>query len=551
MNTIFEQPFQDKSKMKLLVRAHAGPGVGTGHVMRTLALGQAWKRLGGTVAFVSGELPIGLVAKIQSEKFDFYKLDNPLCESEDAKQTADLAMDLGADWIALDGYLFDDNYQAELSSTDCRLIVIDDYQHADHKHADIIVNQNAYANAENYQRSSTAKILAGPSFALLRSEFNAFATNQSVDQFAQPTSSPTCSSTKHIVKQARRILVTFGGEDADNWTLKTLQVLSDLNRKQLIVDCVVGACYQHMRELEVFKKTANMSLRIHRNVDRMSALMHRVDVAISAGGSTCYELARCGVPTIVASIADNQVPVAMAMSRLGVMISLDELGATGQRAHSDPTKRLTSTIRKLLNDYDTRKTMSELGTALVDGNGGFRIASQMASMLCSFRDAQYEDAELLWQWRNDPEVRSVSFSQDVISLDSHRDWLAKRLDDSGTKIWIAQDQSHRPVGQIRFDSHVDGQISVISIILDQSVRGRGLGQHLIEKACRAFFDSNSSQEIVAQIKPGNTASERAFRRAGFVAIEPMIIDGKIANQFVLARNETDEIASEPRLRRSA
>ena len=548
MNTIDEQPLPDKSKMKLLVRAHAGPRVGTGHVMRTLALGQAWKRLGGTVSFVAGELPTGLIAKIQSEKFELYRIDNSQCDHEDAKETAELATDLSADWIVLDGYQFDDDYQAELSHTQSRLIVIDDYQHASHQHADIILNQNAYANPETYRATSPAKILTGPSFALLRSEFSAAAS--SAERSASENPNPRPGSSKHIVKQARRILVTFGGEDADNWTLKTLQVLSDLNQKQLIVDCVIGACYQHIGELEVFKKTANMSLRIHRNVDRMSALMHRVDVAISAGGSTCYELARCGVPTIVVSIADNQAPVAMALSRLGVMISLDEFGISGKRKSADPTKQFTTTIRRLLNDYETRKTMSELGTALVDGNGGNRIASQMASMLYSFRDARTEDAQLLLQWRNDPEVRSVSFSQDVISLESHRNWLSKRLDDSDTKIWIAQDQSGRAVGQIRFDSRDEGETGVISIILDPTVRGRGMGPHLIAEACRAFFDSTMGQKIVAQIKPGNIASERAFRRAGFTSIEPLIIDGKIANQFVLLREEATTV-SETKLKRSA
>ncbi len=527
--TNYRAPVKNAGGMRLLVRADAGPSVGTGHVMRSLALGQAWKRLGGSVAFAIGELPSGLIARVASEDFDVYRLQNDCCDSKDANQTAAIAESLSAKWIALDGYRFDDAYQATLAQSECRLLVLDDYQHANHENADLIVNQNAYADAQRYRETSQARILAGPSFALLRSEFNANEFDH-----ADPGIS---NSSKHIVKQARRILVTFGGEDADNWTLKTLEVLSNLNRKQLIVDCVVGACYQHGPELELFKKTANLSLRIHRNVDHMSALMHRVDVAISAGGSTCYELARCGVPTIVASIADNQIPVALALSQQGVMVSLDEFTGTGRHNISDPMKRLSKTIRRLLNDYETRKTMSELGIKLVDGQGGRRIVSQMASMLCSFRSARNDDAELLWRWRNDPEVRSVSFNQDVIPLESHRNWLARRLDDTETTIWIAEDQSGQPVGQVRFELTADNQTGVISVILDQAIRGRGLGKHLISQACWAFFNSSSAQQIMAQIKPGNIASERAFRHAGFVSIEPVIVDGKIANQYVLVRSD--------------
>ena len=540
-----DQPFQGSNKMLLLVRADAGPSIGTGHVMRTLALGQAWKRIGGSVVFVGGELPNGLISRIQAENFDVYKLDNSSCNLDDAKETADIASSLGADWIAIDGYRFDDAYQAILSRLDCRLMVIDDYQHANHENADVIVNQNAYADPECYRITSSARTLTGPSFALLRNEFTATAVEQSnLENSVEP------QKQKHIVKQARRILVTFGGEDADNWTLKTLGVLSSLNRKQLIVDCVVGACYQHSAELEIFKKTANMSLRIHRNVDHMAALMHRVDIAISAGGSTCYELARCGVPTIVASIADNQIPVALALSARGVMISIDEVKTGATTRNYDPMKRLTKSIRRLLNDYETRKTMSELGSKLVDGNGGHRIATQMASMLYTFRGARSEDAELLWQWRNDPEVRSVSFNQDVIPLESHRNWLAKRLAGTDSTIWIVEDQSQTPVGQIRFD-HQEANTGVISIILDQAVRGRGLGTHLIKAGCQAFFDSTQAREVIAQIKPGNVASERAFRGAGFVSIQPIIVDGKIANQFVLPRNESGGNRDSQPLRRSA
>jgi len=92
---------------------------------------------------------------------------------------------------------------------------------------------------------------------------------------------------------------------------------------------------------------------------------------------------------------------------------------------------------------------------------------------------------------------------------------------------------------------------VISIILDQAIRGRGLGKHLITAGCQTFFDSTTTQEIIAQIKPGNVASERAFRGAGFVSIQPIIVDGKIANQFVLARSDTTEKHGSQPMRRSA
>lgn len=522
--------------LKLLIRADASPEIGTGHVMRTFALGQAWRRLGGSVTFVCGQLPKSLVLKIENEGFGIFQVTNANGDIDDANETAKIIADLQPDWIAVDGYRFDDDYQSAIKVTDSLLMVVDDYRHAEHANADLVLNQNAYAKLDDYRTLSQSRILTGPSFAILRNEFlNGLPSHQ--------------TRGKHIPKTARRILVTYGGSDEDNWTLKTLKLLSDLNRKRLIVDCVIGACYAHLRELETFKKTANMSLRIHRNVNHMSTLMEHVDLAISAGGSTCYELARCGVPGIVVSIADNQVPVAQAMDDYGTMVSVDR---ESNHLMSDPveerTKRLKKIIRRILNDFELRQTMSNRGMTLVDGQGGSRIAKEMAAHLFSFRLATAEDAEMLLNWRNDPEVRSVSFNDAAIELDSHIKWLGRRLNDPNTAIWVAENRDRRPVGQVRFELNDSGTQAIVSIIVEQSMRGRGVGKVLIALASEEFFESSSASEIVAQIKPGNVASEKAFKAAGFQLTEPTIVNEKIAIQMKLVRDRQPEHTS---VRRSA
>lgn len=506
---------------KLLIRADAGPVVGTGHVMRMLALGQAWKKRGGSVAFAVGAIPNGLLARIQTESFDVYRLENSKSDAADARETLELALQIQPGWIGLDGYEFNDRYQSALRESSAKLLVLDDFNHSTHSNAHLIVNQNIYANPTAY-RNSSAFLLTGPRYSLLRSEFRAALTP------AKPTA-----------KEARRILITFGGADSTNWTLRTLRVLSKLDRKKLVVDCVVGACFSHTREVEEFKKTANLNLRLHRNVDRMSALMARADLAISAGGSTCYELARCGIPTLVVSIADNQVPVAQAFNEHGAMISVDEHEPVDDTVERR-TERLEKTLKRLIRNYELRKNMSETGMRLVDGNGGARVCQAMSKMQFSFRAAQTEDAKQLWHWRNDPEVRSVSFNQEAIELESHRKWLGKRINDPNTKILICESEDRKPLGQVRFDISDNGKEATISIIVDQAMRGRGLGKTMIDQTCSLLFQTSSVESVLAQIKTGNTASERAFRAAGFSPIEPAIIGGKIALQYQIRRPLDEE-----------
>lgn len=525
----------DSDQPKLLVRADAGPKVGTGHVMRTLALGQAWKRRGGNVTFVCGELPNGLVKRIEAEDFHCYKIKQDHCDALDANATTEIAFIVQPHWIVLDGYRFNDAYQQTFKKIDARLMVVDDYQHAAHRNADVILNQNLGALSGHYAGSSQARILTGPEYALLRSEFA---------DFKHDLRNP-----RQIPNEAKRILVTFGGADPDNWTLKTLQVLSSLGRKNLVVDCVIGAFYKHLDELAKFKKTANLSLRLHRNVDRMSSLMDQVDIAISAGGSTCYELARCGVPSIVHSIADNQQSIVKSMSRNHVMISIDDEDEPSTLAQRE--SRLARSVRQLINNPERRREMSVGGMQLVDGRGANRIALQMAAFNYRFRAANRQDAETLWRWRNDPEVRSVSFDENLIPFERHQGWLDRRLQDPNTILWIWEKSSGEPVGQVRFElTEENPAIALISIIVDQSRRGRGLGTALIVAASDRLLESNIATRIVARIKPGNAPSEKAFRAAGFHAIEPVIANGKMAFQYALC-HKTGTAKSPSTLKKSA
>ncbi len=486
------------NQLKLLVRADVGAAVGTGHVMRMLALGQAWKQAGGEVKFVCGKMPVGLIKRIESAQVQIHQIRNDRCDGADAGETIEIASAMEPDWIVLDGYQFDDTYQHVVKNSGARLMVVDDYQHASHKHADLVINQNCYAKSDQYSNSGPTRYLVGERYALLRNEF------------AAPFES--WQTTRASANQVRRILVTFGGADPDNWTLRTLQALSDLKRKRLSVECVIGACYEHAAELEMFKKTTALSLKIHRNVDRMSGLMAHADLAITAGGSTCYELARCGTPAIVVSIAENQKRVAEAMHQNQVMISIDHLPADSVETGASRESRLIFAIRRLLDEPELRREMSLRGAQMINGNGAARTVQQMVASLYHFRPATMADSELMWQWRNDAEVRSVSFNKKLIPFEKHQNWLQNRLGDPDAATWISEDIHGTPVAQIRFDFNDHDQTALISIIVNQAKRGRGLGKLLIASACQQMFENSPAVRIVAQIKPSNTASGKAFRR---------------------------------------
>lgn len=125
------------------------------------------------------------------------------------------------------------------------------------------------------------------------------------------------------------------------------------------------------------------------------------------------------------------------------------------------------------------------------------------------RPVRPEDAGLLLQWRNDPETRSASVQRAVVTAAEHARWFQQKLADPRCQILIGFVDGV-PVGQVRFDLS-DGE-ATIAIVVAPAERGRGHGASLLREGCRAV----SASRFVARIRPENTASLRAFAKAGFV-----------------------------------
>lgn len=511
--------------MHLIFRADASPRIGSGHIMRCLALAQAWQDGGSpehrrpehrAVRFAMAGESRSLEARLSAEDMTVERLTAAPGSAEDADRTASLARDLGAEWVVVDGYHFGADYQQRLKAAGLRVLLIDDEGDSGHYSADLVLNQNISAREDLYaDREPCTGLLLGTRHALLQRHFLAYRDWQ-----------------RTIPDRAAHLLVTLGGADADNVTLKVLRALGELAASELVVTVVVGGGNPHAQALRRQIADFPIPVTLRFDVSDMPDLMASADMAIAAGGITAWELAFMGLPSLSVVLAENQKANVEGLARAGVT---EDLGEHETLSTSAIVERLSG----LLASPQGRRAMSERGRELVDGHGARRVVEQLDGPVLSLREAQSADCRMVWEWFNDPVVRASSFSSDPIAWEEHLAWFDACLRDPAGVFYIVLDAEGQAVGQIRFKIE-DGGEAVAAVSLAGSSRGKGLGSRAIALATERVLARDDLREVYAYIKPENSASVLAFERAGYELKGRTTIKGQPALQY--ARRKYGEVS---------
>ncbi len=369
---------------RVAVRADASIEIGSGHVMRCLALAEELRRRGVDVVFIARQCPGDLNAYIEGRGFEVRRLSLMTVSggkstlttapranwqsydwSKDADETLEALQAEVIDWLIVDNYALDWRWESRFRGHVQGILVIDDL--ADRRHeCDALLDQNLQSDMDTRYDSLVpdgCAMLLGPRYALLRPEFCRIRANTG------PRSGVV-----------RRILISFGGTDPTNETVKAIEAVRDAGVTAEEIDVVIGRNNPHREQVKALCGK-QQGVTLHIQAENIAELMAQADLAIGAAGVSTWERCCLGLPAIVIVVADNQAGIAQEADQRG---AISNLGKSDQVSTAD----ISSELASLCVNHRSIAAMSESAMRLVDGKGLIRVACELRarmkiSILCS------------------------------------------------------------------------------------------------------------------------------------------------------------------------
>lgn len=477
-------------KKSVKIRVDGGSGIGLGHVMRCLSLGQMLKDEF-DVSFFLLTTSSDASQFIEHMGFDYRLIDN----EKDFLDTL-----ITEDTVVLDGYDFDLQYQLRIKEKGARLVCIDDFA-SQYFVADIVINHAPGLIGKAYSCKPNTSLLLGPKYALLRPEFLNATKGSSV-----------------LSESINNVVICFGGADPQNLTLSTLEALTEFP-----VECtvIIGKSYTYRQELKAFAEGRSLKIKRDLSAPEMVEEFQKADVLIVPASGVLFEAVALQVPVVSGFYTGNQKNVYK--------------GFLEYDAFQDAEGFDKESIVKAFNGLSLQRRVELVDnqSSCIDGNVRDRLISAFNDLQqekqLRFRLATSLDSKQIYDWNTEAEARANSFSQASFTFEKHQKWFLEKLADDNTRFLVFFMPQVGEVGLVRLDNL--GEEVLIGINLDVGFRGKGLAKTMLEQASE-YAKFLFEKPIVAQIKETNMASIRVFEKAGYVWRQNLEINKSKSVEYV-------------------
>jgi UDP-2,4-diacetamido-2,4,6-trideoxy-beta-L-altropyranose hydrolase len=337
--------------LHVLVRTDGNDEQGMGHAIRSSALAGALRAKGCRVSVIVKDSVATYVEQLRDDGFGIETIARNASLEEDAhvvcEQVKRRAVG-GRVLVVTDGYAYTTPYQRIVHSSGAVLLCIDDLAQCEYV-ADIVLNQNLWATAGHYRCGPDTTLLLGPKYALIREAFRRRETVAQVDAFAA------------------RLVVTFGGADTLDQTFRIARLVDEAGWP-CQTTLIAGPAYPYLKRLREWVVDRRERFAIAHDPVDVHRILAQADLAVSAAGSTCWELCCLGVPSALLVVDQSQVENAKALGEREVF---ESFGWYNGISDAELKRRLA----QLLANQPRRAEMRAKAMTLVDGHGADRAAT--------------------------------------------------------------------------------------------------------------------------------------------------------------------------------
>lgn len=307
---------------RIILLADAGPVIGVGHVMRSLSVGAELRRRGAEPLLLSRDLNDALVRRAAELGVPSFRRQ---CSLDDRRLPAEVR-GYEPELIVRDGYMFSAEVVYGLDQLGVPSLVIDDNREAPLGQPTALLNQNLHARKSDYADLSRTRLMLGSRWCLIREE---------VRQLLRAVSDSS----------DRSVVISTGGSDP-------------LGVRKAVADCI--------GDLGVRVVEASGLMAEKPNGSGFECLLAEATIAVIAAGTSLWEAAYLGTPSIALVTARNQEALAREGEKAGICRAVDI------RSGLD-TGLLRRAVADLLASEKDQRSMSLAGRALIDGEGVRRV----------------------------------------------------------------------------------------------------------------------------------------------------------------------------------
>lgn len=442
------------SKRKIYFRADAGPEIGYGHYIRSLALADMLKQDFDCTMFT--QMPTDYQLRECESVCSIVALPD-----DDSKFDKFLEYLKGDEIVVLDNYFFTTDYQRAIKAKGCKLVCIDD-MHDKHYEADVVINHGCL-NKTLFDVEPYTKLCLGMEYALLRRPFrNPIKCDRIPNSYA----------------------ICFGGADAYNLTY---EYAKELSKRDCIIFAIIGDSYQYE---DTLRTLPNVEIRKRLSADEMASLFSSVENVICSASTTCYEALACGAQVYAGWYVENQKEIYHLLESHHQIVPLDNL-----REVKEIVPTTVETVR-FPKSY----------------NALWRVFVQLAWRVVDYRNLTEAESRIIWEQRNLEHIRKWMKNDQPISWDNHCAFM-QSLKTNDTKRYYAFFLGDQFLASFNFVD-IKNDRAEGGIYLNPVFEGMGLAS-LIENTLVKRAVEQGIHHITSEVRKDNNASIQYLLRNGY------------------------------------